>query len=192
MCDFLVSMSKKRPKRVHKGEWLVRALEVLALEGVEGIRIDRLARDLDIAKSSFYWHFKNRADLLEKVLDHWACEYTEIVAQNQAMLQLDPETRLTRIASMIREYKLTKYDLSVRAWAEHDATAAQKVSGVFQQRMDFIREAFRELGFRGEELEMRTRVFVCYHTWEGAMFEGDSELKLTRLQKLRLKMLTMK
>ncbi len=137
-----------------------------------GIRIERLARDLNIAKSGFYWHFKDRKDLLNKVLDYWAYEYTSVVAQNPQLQRASPESRLNQAARMIRLHKLTKYDVSMRAWAEHDAMAAEAVAQVYQMRLAYIREAFRDLGFKGDELEMRTRLYVCYHSWETAMFGG--------------------
>jgi hypothetical protein len=80
----------------------------------------------------------------------------------------------------------------MRAWAERDAMAAEAVAKVYQMRLGYIREAFSELGFKGAELEMRTRLYVCYHSWEAAMFGNDSEPKLGRLQKLRIKLLTRK
>ncbi len=185
-------MAKSTRRRVSKDEWLARALEILAAEGEGGIRIERLARDLNIAKSGFYWHFKDRRDLLSKVLDYWAYEYTGVVAQNQQLARASPESRLNQAARMIRVHNLTKYDVSIRAWAEHDAMAAEAVAQVYQMRLGYLREAFSELGFRGDELEMRTRLYVCYHSWEAAMFGNDSERKLSRLQKLRIKLLTRK
>ena len=60
---------KKSPrrKRVSKAEWLAQALEVLAAEGVQGVRVERLARDLGIAKAGFYWHFRDRRDLMQSI-----------------------------------------------------------------------------------------------------------------------------
>jgi len=185
-------MTNSTRRRVSKDEWLARALEIFAAEGEGGIRIERLARDLNIAKSSFYWHFKDRKDLLSKVLDYWAYEYTGVVAQNQQLARASPESRLNQATRMIRVHNLTKYDVSIRAWAEHDAMAAEAVAQVYQMRLGYIREAFSELGFKGDELEMRTRLYVCYHSWEAAMFGDDSERKLGRLQKLRLKLLIRK
>ena len=185
-------MKAKTRKRVSKSEWLGQALEVLSREGVQGVRVERLARDLKIAKSGFYWHFRDRRELLSQVLEHWAYEYTEVVIQYQELLDTDPESRLDQISSMIRKHHLTKFDLSIRAWAEHDEMAAETVAQVYQKRLGFIRETFRELGFEGDELEMRTLLFVCYHSWEMSMYRGESERKLTRLQKLRIKLLTKK
>ena len=177
-------------KRVSKSEWLAQALEVLSNEGVQGIRVERLARDLKIAKSGFYWHFRDRRDLLRQVLEYWAYEFTQVVIQYQDLLNSDPISRLNQISSMIRKHHLTKFEVSIRAWAEHDEMAAKVVAQVYKDRLAYLRETFRELGFKGDELEMRTRLFVCYHAWEMSMFGDESERKLARLQKLRIKLLT--
>jgi hypothetical protein len=73
---------------------------------------------------------------------------------------------------MIQAHDLARYDLAVRAWARHDEMARDFVQRVTKARLDFIRRIFSEMGFDGDELEMRTMVFVCYHTWEGATFGG--------------------
>ena len=69
-------MKKLPRKRVTKAEWQELALKVLASEGVQGVRVERLARDLGIAKAGFYWHFRDRRDLLQSILAYWANEFT--------------------------------------------------------------------------------------------------------------------
>ena len=115
---------------------------------------------INLGKSGFYWHFRERRDLLSQVLDYWAYEYTEVVTQNQELNRVDPKSRLNLIASMIREHNLPKFDLSIRAWAAHDEMAAEMMAKVYRKRLGFLRETFRELGFKGDELEMRTHLFV--------------------------------
>ena len=183
-------MKTEKRRRISKGEWLAHALEVLSAEGVQGIRIERLARDLKIAKSGFYWHFKDRQELLSEMLSYWTYEFTEVVTQNRELLKTDPKSRLNRIASTIRKNNLAKFDLSMRAWAEHDEMAAEAVQKVYQKRLGYLRAIFSELGFAGDELEMRTFLFVCYHSGESSMYKGVSERKLARLQKLRIDLLT--
>jgi AcrR family transcriptional regulator len=183
-------MNTNKGKTVSKGEWLTQALEVLSVEGVQGVRIERLARDLKISRSGFYWHFRDRNDLLNQLLDYWAYEYTEVVIQFQELQAVPPEARLNQIASMIRKHNLTKFDLSMRAWAEQDSNVAKAVTRVYQQRLGYVRESFRELGFKGNELEMRTLLFVCYHSWEMSMYPERSERKMASMQKLRIKLLT--
>ena len=178
---------KKSPrrKRVSKAEWLAQALEVLAAEGVQGVRVERLARDLGIAKAGFYWHFRDRRDLLQSLLDYWTHEFTAVVTENPELLEGDPQKRLYKTMLMILEHDLTKYDLAIRGWAANDPTAAKAVRLVYRMRLDFVRSIFSDIGFRGRELEMRTRLFVCYHSWEQAAFddlENDERRKLLRLR----------
>ena len=43
-------------KRVMKEQWLSAALEALFEGGIENVKIENLARQLNISKSGFYWH----------------------------------------------------------------------------------------------------------------------------------------
>jgi hypothetical protein len=56
--------------------------------------------------------------------------------------------------------------------------------------MDFIGEALRELGFTGEDLEMRTMLFVVYHTWESPMLADIPVECKRKLIKRRLDLIT--
>jgi len=174
--------------RVSKDQWLAKALETLELEGIEGVKIERLAKQLGISRSGFYWHFKNRQDMLQHLLDYWAREYTGIITDNADMKKLDAKRRLLINMKMVRDKKLAKYDLAMNAWAKVDPLVYEVVKKVIKMRLDFNREIFAELGFDGDELEMRTRLFVCYHSWEDIMFTDDTDNKNLRLQKLRHKM----
>ena len=83
-----------RKKRVSKAEWLGQALDVLASDGIQGVRVERLARNLGIAKAGFYWHFRERRDLLQSLLDYWTHEFTAVVTENSELLEGDSKKRL--------------------------------------------------------------------------------------------------
>jgi AcrR family transcriptional regulator len=178
--------------RVSKDQWLAVALDMLESEGVEAVKIERLAKGLNISRSGFYWHFKNRQDLLEHLLDFWVREYTAVVSDNPDVKKLDPKKRLLTVMEMIRDKRLTKYDLAINAWAKVEPQAHEVLKKAVKIRLDFLRSIFAELGFEGDELEMRTRLFVCYHSWEETMFTDLSSQKQLQLQKLRYKFLIQK
>jgi AcrR family transcriptional regulator len=179
-------------KRVSKAEWLQTALALLESQGVEAVRVERIARELGISKSGFYWHFKDRDDLRGQMVDYWAHEFTEVVTANPSMSEGSPRERLEQTMLMILDHDLTRYEVPMRAWAEADANTARRVREVYQLRLDFLRQIFRDLGFKGDELEMRTRLFACYHTWERAMFSKDSKKSLRKLIKRRVDLLSRK
>lgn len=178
----------KRNKGVSKDQWLSLALDTLESKGIEAVKVEKLAKQLGISRSGFYWHFKNRQDLLQHLLDYWASEYTGVVTDNLDLKELNAEKRLLTTMKMVRERNLAKYDLAINAWAKTDPKVNDVVEKVVKMRLDYTRAIFSELGFKGNELEMRTRLFVCYHSWEGTIFPDLSDKKASQLQNLRWKM----
>lgn len=179
-----------RKKRTSKSDWFEAALQVLGSEGVSEVKIDGLARDMGASRSGFYWHFEDRRDLLLQLLDYWSHEYTDVVVRNPELLSLAPRERLTTASKMILEHRLTAYDLAFISWATRDAQVSRRVRGVIRTRTRFIGEAFAELGFTGQELELRTRLFVCYTMWERSTYPGDTVKHMRDMIESRIELLT--
>lgn len=181
-----------RQRGVSKAEWLRAGLDTLFLGGVTALTVEGLARSLGIAKAGFYWHFKNRDDMLRQLLDYWTHENTKVASENPQLLALEPKNRLVALSEMILDYDLARYEIPIRQWALTDAGAARAVRRVNRIRLDFVRMAFSEMGFKNEDLEMRTMLYVCYHSWESSMFR-DISRKRRRAQILgRIELLTNK
>jgi len=177
---------------ISKAEWLETGLQTLSKGGVAALTVEGLAKSLGIAKAGFYWHFKNRDDLLRQLLDYWTREFTKVVSANPEVLALKPKNRLIRTAEMILDYDLTRYEIPIRQWALQDAAAARAVRKVNRIRLEFIRSAFSELGFKGDDLEMRSMLFTCYHSWEAPMFQEISRKRRRDLIAKRIELLTSK
>ncbi len=175
-------------KGVSKEQWLAKALETLGKDGFEAVKIDRLAKQLHVSRSGFYYHFQDRQDLLQHLLDYWANEYTAVITDSLDMKKLDPEKRLLITMEMVKDRQLAQYDLAMNGWAKIDPLVAEVVKKVIAMRLEFVRGIFKELGFRGDELEMRARLHLCYHAWEDVTFTGDNSEEYARLQRLRHKM----
>ena len=94
------------------------------------------------------------------------------------------------LADRVSTMALDRYDLTMRIWATQERKVARVVRRVDEQRLVFIRALFAEMGFRGEELEVRTRIFVVYHSLERAFFAGEDKRTRVRLFKKRLDFFT--
>ena len=186
-------MTKTKVTRgVSKAEWLQAALDALARGNVSEISIGALSRKLGIAKSGFYWHFKNRDDLLEQLLKYWLHEITEVITENEEVAAKDPKSRIRETAEMILDHELVRYEIGIRQWAMNDKAAARAVRLVNRKRLDFLRQAFTEIGFSDNEADMRAMLFVCYHTWETPMFPEISRKRRRELIADRIDLLTRK
>ena len=156
------------------------------------ISIGGLARGLGISKSGFYWHFRNREDLLDQLLEHWNHEVTEVITQNAELQASDPKVRLRKAAEMIIDNDLVRFEIGIRQWAMNDKRAAQAVRSVNRRRLDFARQALGEMGFSGDDVEVRAMLFVCYHTWEAPMFPEIPRKRRRELIGKRIALLTRK
>jgi len=113
-----------------------------------------------------------------------------VITQNVEVLALEPKSRLVRTAELILENDLTRYEIAIRQWAMEDREAARAVRQTNRMRLDFVRTAFSELDFKGDDLEARTMLYTCYHTWEAPMFREISRKRRRELIAKRIEILT--
>lgn len=165
-------MAKSAPTKrgVSREQWILEGLEVLNESGVDQVKVYTLARRLRISRSGFYWHFKDRAELLDALLEYWERITTKVITENVEIRSLDPLSRLVRVAEMVHDYGLARHEIAMNHWALQSKWVAKRVQAVARSRLDFIREAFAELGFEGESLEIRAMLYTLNTTWEDIMY----------------------
>lgn len=162
--------------KLGRDDWLRQALQILEEDGVHGIRVERVARDLGVTKGSFYWHFRDHDDLLQSVLDYWSAEFTGRVTDNPEYQNADPSRALANVIEVVQENGLDRYELAMRAWAETDTRVAKVVKDVYARRAEFVKTFFRRRGFSELQSEARMRLFLCYLSWEPSLlFDEDKE-----------------
>ena len=83
-----------RRARVSKSDWLKAGLEVLKKSGIEAVRVERLASNLGVAKSGFYYHFRDRHDLCKQMLDYWLALDGMPLLRERLLRAASPEERL--------------------------------------------------------------------------------------------------
>src|SRR5687768_2806827 len=67
----VVTMIKRNTKRLTRDDWVAAARTTLVDRGIDGVKVDGLARKLRVTRGSFYWHFQHRRDLLDALLADW-------------------------------------------------------------------------------------------------------------------------
>ncbi len=138
--------------------WISFALSVLAEEGLEGLRVEVLARRLNVTKGSFYWHFKDRQALLNAVATHWR---DQRIAEVEAQANIAPEQAREQIHAVINHYATQpnhtrmRMELALRDWARRDALVAAAVEAVDQARLRSTARLFELAGFSAEDAHTR-------------------------------------
>ena len=161
-------------RRLTRDDWLAKALETLGRQGLAGVCVEPLADALGVTKGSFYWHFKDRDELLASLLDYWETEYTNGLDEHVRATSGDPEQQLLALLELIAREDTNRYDASVRAWAFHDDRAAVHLARVDQKRLDYVRRLFREMGFSAQEADLRGRMSYYYVVGEYSVLAESS------------------
>lgn len=169
--------------RSSREDWLGLALDTLIKDGIDRVKIQIMAKQLNVSRSSFYWFFKSPQDLYDQMLNHWLAKNTGPIIQRA----LRPANTITEailnvFECWVDEELFDSYlDIAVRLWARRAPTVLKVVAGADQQRLDALTGMFRRHGFAEDDALVRAR--VLYFTQIGQYtldIREDITLRLSR------------
>lgn len=142
--------------RRSRDDWTAVGLTHLGEVGVDKVRVDRIANELGVTKGSFYWHFKDRNELLGLIVDGWETRHTEEVIRSAEASGPDPRQRAARLWSITRADPSIRAELAIRDWARRDEQVASKVRRVDDRRLRYVESLLSELGVQSHEISARS------------------------------------
>jgi AcrR family transcriptional regulator len=151
--------------RLDAAAWTDAGLSVLAETGVDAVRVEPLARRLAVTKGSFYWHFKDRADLLAAMLASWRRQATLKIIERIERSQRAPLEKLRQLIDLPvlgkNSARGASLELAIRLWAKSDAAAADALAEIDRQRLTHIAGLLKAAGV-ADEAEAEGRAFLYY------------------------------
>lgn len=153
-------------KDLNRNDWLKAARLALLRGGVEAVQVEKLARSLDVTKGSFYWHFKDRSELLELLLREWEDEITEVISTLSRESPEETARTLIRVlaerASQSEEGDVPS-DAAIFSWASVSPKVARRVNKAEEKRIKLL---MRVIGHSA-------RVELAYLAWLGFVARGQ-------------------
>ncbi len=141
--------------RLSADDWIQAGYALVAEEGLEALKIDRLCARLGVTKGSFYWHFKDMAGYRGALVQAWAQLRDRDRSHFGDLGHLDPRERLAQMmASLLGERQWT-LERAMREWARTDAAVAESVRAADHLVLGAVRQAFRDAGFDGDDVDVR-------------------------------------
>ena len=143
-----------------RGDWLDVALSVLAVEGVDHVTVLALSERLGVSRSSFYWYFKNRDDLLDALLDRWDPLNTRsIVAQTKEPAATVNEAVCNVFRCWVNSAIFSpRLDFAVREWARRSAHVRKALERSDRVRTEEVKALFVRFGYDDGDAFVRSRV----------------------------------
>lgn len=170
--------------KVAPDEWLEEARRALVDYGAAGVKVDRLAKSLNVTRGGFYYHFKNQQDLMTRLVEHWVKTNEMIPDRPDPSSPKEALHALHEIAERLalQEEFCPAFDLAMREWARFDEEVGKTVDKIDTARLAKLRILFSALGCDEDETGVRAIAFYCHHI--GYYAVGRHELD-TRKERLR-------
>jgi AcrR family transcriptional regulator len=143
-------------ERRSRDDWIVAGLASLGEVGVDKLRVDQIAAALGVTKGSFYWHFKDRDELLAAMVAGWETLSTENVIGQVDALGLGPHARALKLWKMTASGPGIEAELAIRDWARRNDSVATRVRQVDDRRLRYLESLLAELGVPQPEIPARS------------------------------------
>jgi AcrR family transcriptional regulator len=150
-----------------RDDWIRAALFAIAEGGTAAVAVEPLAARLGATKGSFYWHFRDRAEVIEQALALWEREGTDAFIERLGRVE-EPVERLRLLLAEAMEDELHgpgPADAALLA-SGADPLVAPVIDRVQRKRLGFLERCFRELGLSPSEARLRARLaYSIYLGW---------------------------
>lgn len=142
----------------HEG-WLEAAYEALLLSGVDLVKILPLAKRLNLSRTSFYWFFKDREELLAALVTRWREKNTgNLVRQSEADAQSLPEAMLNVFDCWLdKDVFDAQFEFAIRSWGLQSADILAEVHEADRTRMEALTRMFMRFGYEDGAADVRAR-----------------------------------
>ncbi len=175
-------------ERLSREAWARAALDALALGGPDAVKVERVARALEVTKGSFYWHFRDANELIAAAVALWEQEQTEgVIARMEAVA--DPRERLASLLEVAHgSARGLRIGRALGAFATHPVIGPAVVR-VTSRRLDYIAACYRALGRTATAALHAAR--LAYASWLGlaeldalGLGLGDPEMRRAYLREM--------
>lgn len=150
--------------KVTRQDWLNAALDVLVTDGASQVKILTLADRMGVSRSSFYWYFKSRADLLDALLDHWQSRNTGALIRQAALPAATITQAVCHIFHCVVDSALfdVRLDFAVRDWSRRSEKVRNVLDRSDRRRVDALAAMFARFDY--PDAMVRARVLYYMQT----------------------------
>ena len=163
---FGMDVSIKNTKKYTREQWLQMSLEIISGQEFGHFVINNIVKLMRVTKGSFYWHFKDRNDFLEHLVTYWDENFTKNVMLHIGEAKGDASERLLELMIFVTRKRLARYDTAILSLAHNEPHVSNQIAEVFESRIKFVASLFAEMGYKGLDLELRSRMIVTFMSQE--------------------------
>lgn len=164
--------------------WLQAAYDALIDGGVEAVKILPLAKQLALSRTSFYWFFTDREELLGALADLWAERTTApLVKASSEYAETETEAMLNVISCFLaRDSFDSRLEFAVRSWGLQDDAITARIHEADRARLQALSEMLMRWGHDPLDADVRAR--AVYLVQIGYISMQVNEDLATRMERI--------
>ncbi|AZV26817.1 TetR family transcriptional regulator [Pseudomonas syringae] len=164
--------------------WLDAAYEALKESGVDAVRVMPLAKRLNLSRTSFYWFYEDREQLLAALLARWRDKNTGgLVGQCERYAESVSEAILNVFECWLNPALFdSQFEFAVRSWALQSDEVAGQIALADDARINALAAMFRRFGYEPGAADARAR--TIYLTQIGYISMKTSEDVIVRFRRI--------
>jgi len=142
--------------------WIKLGYETFAQQGITGIVIEKMARELKVNKSSFYWHFKTKKDFIDAIVLYWIYTETEaIIKQAEKSKNINEKWNNFLIIAFKNDPYL-EFIFHLKRYAVKQREIQVIIDEIDKKRLAFVSDLLEELGYSKQEAITKSSIFYKY------------------------------
>lgn len=146
--------------KVTREDWLNVARDILVSDGVAEVKVLAIGERLGVSRSSFYWYFKSRKDLLQALIDDWEGRNTAVI---HAHCEMRAQTITEAVCNFFRCFLDPGLfdqglDFAVREWSRRDGQVRKRIDLADSARIGAVAGMFARFGYGPYEADTRARI----------------------------------
>jgi len=163
-----------------EARWLEAAYQMLTESGVDAVKILPLAKRVGLARTGFYWHFKDRDALLDAMIQRWEDKNTgNLIARTEAYAESIAEAMFNLFDCWLDNALFDgPLDLAIRNWARNDPALQTRLDQADRRRLTAMTLIFTRFDY--PEAEAKVRAMTMLYTQIGYLSMQIDESMDTR------------
>ncbi|HNP17128.1 MAG TPA: TetR/AcrR family transcriptional regulator [Fulvivirga sp.] len=145
------------PKIVaQKIDWIKLGFKLFAKNGVSGIVIEQMSKQLNCNKSSFYWHFNTKKEFINQLANFWVENETKkiITLTSSEATGIDKLNKLIEV--IYKKMPYSDFVLYLKRYAIKDKAISDIIDSVDRQRMDYVYGLLVEIGYSNSDAKIKS------------------------------------
>lgn len=139
--------------------WLDAAYDALVDGGVEAVRIQPLGKRMKLSRTSFYWFFKDREELLAALLERWKTKNTGAILRQAGAYAESIVEAVLNVSDCWLDKTLfdSQFEFAVRSWALQSPEVSREVEAADGARLAALTDLFERFGYPADNADVRAR-----------------------------------